>query len=172
MMARARWQEQATERYRAALIAHGAWVLAVGLLSGMILVFAMLEGIRIWPLLDIAADIPGSVRGWRAAHVGGLLNGVLLIAAALTFVHLPMSYNALRFVYWSLVATGWGNTVFYWAGNLSANRGLSVTDTPYGEGDVYGAIAYVAGGGVMVFTLIAAVLLALAGLRARRRYGD
>jgi len=49
--------------------------------------------------------------------------------------------------------------VFYWAGNFSENRGLSVGATPFGNGDFFGAIAFLGGGAGMVFTFIAVIIL-------------
>ena len=66
---------------------------------------------------------------------------------------------------WSLIITGWANTLFYWAGNLSANRGLSVTDTPFGPGDLMGALAYLGGGSGMAFTFLAVALIAMAAFQ-------
>ncbi|MFT6516452.1 MAG: hypothetical protein ACJATP_000105 [Candidatus Azotimanducaceae bacterium] len=37
---------------------------------------------------------------------------------------------------WRMIIAGWANTVLYWVGNFSANRGLSVTDMPYGAGNI------------------------------------
>jgi len=51
----------------------------------------------------------------------------------------------MQYAAWRFIITGWANTVFYWAVNLSVNRGTSVGDTPYGKGDVFGAITYLVG---------------------------
>ncbi|MEN9627025.1 MAG: hypothetical protein RJA10_251, partial [Pseudomonadota bacterium] len=110
----------------------------------------------------------GSPRGWASAHVGGILNGVMICAIALIAARLAVTGRALAWVCYGMIATGWCNTVFYWAGNLAANRGLSVADTPHGKGDLWGAVAYLFGGGGMLFTLIAVAILArVAFARAR-----
>jgi hypothetical protein len=69
-----------------------------------------------------------------------------------------------------MIITGWANTVFYWAGNFSANRGLSVGETPFGEGDLAGALAFLGGGSGMVFTTIAVIILAIARFEKAREY--
>lgn len=155
-----KWLQQATKQKQAALIGHGALVLMVSLFAAFMLTFDMLQGIKIWPLLHIDVEIPGTVRGWRVAHVGGLLNGIMMIAIALAFTRISLSAGKLKFIYLSLVFTGWGNTLFYWFGNFSMNRGLSVSDTPYGAGEIFGALSYIAGASVMVFTLIAIIFVA------------
>ena len=62
---------------------------------------------------------------------------------------------------WGMIITGWGNTVFYWAGNLSQNRGLSVADTPFGPSDIWGVLAFMGGGIAMFFTFAAVILVGL-----------
>jgi len=70
---------------------------------------------------------------------------------------------------WGMIITGWANTLFYWAGNLAPNRGLSTGETPFGAGDIYGALAFLGGGSGMVFTTIAVVILAISGFEKARR---
>ena len=70
-------------RHQLLLLAHGGLVLVIGLLSGFGVMFRLLEEIAIWPLpLALETVIVGSVRGWQAAHVGGILNGVMIVAMA------------------------------------------------------------------------------------------
>lgn len=139
---------------------NGMLVLLIGLLAGFMLVFSLLEGVTLWPLPVWVVEIPGSTRGWSAAHVGGILNGVMLAVAAMLMLHLDLPGRRAFWVGWGMIITGWANTLFYWAGNLAANRGLSVGATPFGEGDLFGAIAFLGGGAGMFFTLVAVVLLA------------
>lgn len=155
-------------RYQTLLFAHGALVLGIGLICGIVLIFSMLKGFVLWPILDIPYELPGSVRGWKAAHIGGICNGLLLIAIGVVLAKIPMSSGSSKFVFWSFIATAWGNTVFYWAGNFAANRGISAQSNAYGESDLSGVIAFVAGGSVMLFTIIATLLIALAAFRHAR----
>ena len=105
-------------------------------------------------------SVGGSTRGWQAAHVGGILNGVMIGVVALLMHRLSLQGRAANWVGWGMIVTGWGNTIFYWAGNFAQNRGLSAGDTPFGEGDLAGALSYVGGGTAMVFTFIAVAILA------------
>lgn len=141
-------------------IGHGMLVLFIGLIAGVMLVFSLLEVVTLWPLPAWNVEIPGSTRGWQAAHVGGILNGVMIGCLALLMRHLQMTGKRAQWTAWSLIVTGWANTIFYWAGNLSSNRGLSVTDTPFGPGDLMGALAYLGGGSGMAFTFLAVALIA------------
>jgi hypothetical protein len=149
-------------------IGHGLCVLFIGLIAGLPLAFALLEAVTLWPLPVWKVQIPGSARGWSAAHVGGILNGVMICGIAMLAARLAVQGRALAWVCWGMIATGWCNTVFYWAGNLASNRGLSVADTPHGKGDLWGAVAYLFGGGGMVFTLIAVAILARAAFANAR----
>ena len=144
---------------------NGMAVLFIGLLAGVMLVFSMLGGVGLWPLPIMEIELPGTTRGWSAAHVGGILNGLMIAVMAVLMRYLEITGKSAFWVGWGLIITGWGNTLFYWAGNVSANRGLSVSMTPYGPGDVAGALAFLGGGFAMIFTFIAVILVALAAWR-------
>jgi len=139
---------------------HAMLVLLIGLVAGVFLVFSLLGSITLWPLPGIDWQIPGSTRGWQAAHVGGILNGVMIAALALLANNLALSQRALNWCGWGLIYTGWGNTLFYWAGNLATNRGLSASDTVYGAGDWVGALSYFGGASAMFATFVAVIILA------------
>ena len=147
------------------IIAHAMLVLIVGVVAGVLLTFSLLGEVALWPLPAIDWQIFGSTRGWQAAHVGGILNAVMLVALAWCLNWLKVSGRALVWAGWGLVYTGWGNTVFYWAGNLAGNRGLSVTDTVFGPGDLMGALSYFGGASAMFATFIAVIILARTALR-------
>ncbi|MFT7245457.1 MAG: hypothetical protein ACI82A_002825 [Candidatus Azotimanducaceae bacterium] len=150
-----------TERLSYKVMGHGMLVLLIGLLSGIGLIFSLLDAVTLWPLPVWDVSIPGSTRGWQAAHVGGILNGVMIAGAAVLMTQLSLTGKRALWVGWGMIITGWANTVFYWAGNFSANRGLSMTETPYGAGDIWGALAFLGGGAGMVFTTVAVIMLAL-----------
>ena len=151
-----------SERLSKLAIANGMAVLFIGLVAGVMLIFSMLGGVGLWPLPIAEVNVPGTTRGWTAAHVGGILNGVMIATIAVLMRHLEMIGKAAFWVGWGLIITGWANTIFYWAGNMSSNRGLSVAATPYGPGDMAGAVAFLGGGFGMIFTFIAVILVALA----------
>ncbi len=156
------------ERLAYLLMANGMLVLLIGLLAGVMLIFSLLDAVTLWPLPVWEMEIPGSTRGWSSAHVGGILNGVMLGGSALLMLKLELSDKRAFWVGWGMIITGWANTLFYWAGNFSANRGLSVAATPFGEGDIAGALAFAGGGAGMVFTTVAVIVLARAGFEKAR----
>ena len=158
----------ATERLSNLVIGHGMLVLLIGLLAGFGLVFSLMEAVALWPLPAWEVSIPGTTRGWQAAHVGGILNGVMMAGVALLMTRLELSRTRALWVGWGMIVTSWGNTVFYLAGNLSQNRGLSMGDTPFGPADIWGALSFLGGASAMFLTIAAAVILALAAFERAR----
>lgn len=147
------------------VVFHAILVLSIGLVAGLMLAFSLLDAVNLWPLPVWEVAIPGSDRGWAAAHVGGILNGIMLIVLIQLATKLDLSDRDFRLSAWSLIITGWGNTVFYWAGNIAPNRGLSVDDTVYGGADIWGIIAFLGGGGAMFFTFFVMFLFGRAALQ-------
>jgi len=74
---------QGAERLQHQVIGHGMLVLFVGLLAGVMLTFSLLGAVALWPFPTWEVAIPGSTRGWVSAHVGGILNGVMIAGLAL-----------------------------------------------------------------------------------------
>ena len=69
-----------SERLQALLVAHGALIFLAGMIAGFPFAFHILGRVELWPIpgsLDL--QIPGDYRGWRMAHLEGILNGLLLI---------------------------------------------------------------------------------------------
>lgn len=153
-------------RHQALMIGHGSLVVGIGLLSGFGLMFELLGEVAIWPIpAALEWDMPGTARGWQAAHVGGILNGVMIVAMAVALPLVSVGPKARPWVVWGLVFTGWANTIFYLFGNLAPNRGLSGGDNALGEGSAAGLIAYVPAAVATVITTAAVLLIARAAFR-------
>jgi len=150
------------------VIAHGMIILIIGLAAGVMLIFSLLGVVTLWPLPVWEVTIPGTTRGWQAAHVGGITNGVMMAVIALTMLKLELSASHFKWAGWGMIIMGWGNTLFYWGGNFSTNRGLSISNTPFGEGDIPGAIAFLGGGIAMFVTFFVIAILAIAAFRKAR----
>jgi len=159
---------QDAERLQRQVIGHGMLVLIVGLIAGVMLTFSILGAVALWPLPTWDIGIPGSTRGWVSAHVGGVLNGVMMAGLALLMGKLELGGGRAFWVGWGLIIVGWGNTLFYWAANFSANRGLSPAATSHGEGGVWAALAYLGGVVGMVLVFIVAIILARAAFESAR----
>ena len=147
------------------VVFHAILVLSIGLVAGLMLAFSLLDAVNLWPLPVWEVTIPGSNRGWAAAHVGGILNGIMLIVLIQLASKLDLSDRHFQLSAWSLIITGWGNTVFYWAGNIAPNRGLSVEDTLHGAADIWGVLAFSGGGAAMFFTFFVMYLFGRAALQ-------
>ena len=65
------------ERDQRTLIRHGALVFLLGLAAGFPFAIEILGRFDLWPV-SIEMDMPGDYRGWRMAHLEGVLNGMLL----------------------------------------------------------------------------------------------
>jgi len=163
------WEYEHLSRIQSSLIGHGALIILIALAAGIMLGFSLVEGIKLWPILDLSLEIPGSERGWKAAHTGGIMNGIMIIVVAISLVRIRLSTKQVTWVYWLFVCTAWGNTIFYWFGNFSTNRGLSVTATRFGDGDLYGAIAYLIVTPVMALTVMGCWMLMREGFRGARK---
>jgi hypothetical protein len=87
----------------------------------------------------------GTVEGWVRAHTGGALNGVLVIVVALALPLLRLSDFMQRFVAYGFIYIAWSFTVFYWLGNASSNRALSMGPSPLGQPDLIGLIGFLPG---------------------------
>jgi hypothetical protein len=160
----------AAEKGRLRLLMHGSIIGVIGLVSGFGFLFVILDAINVWPFFNIAVEggFPGSDRGWRVAHVAGVMNGMLMIIGGLALVHVLPTLRAQAWIVWGLVYTGWGNTIFFHCANLSNNRGLSGGVTKYGEADFLGTIGYIIGASTIPFTITALVLVALSARRLLR----
>jgi len=150
------------------MIGHGAAVVVVALVAGFGLLFTLLEQIQVWPMPALDVQIPGSVRGWQAAHVGGLLNGVMVAVFALCLGRVGLTAGRAKWVALGLIFTAWANTIFYWAGNWAPNRGLSGGANVHGEASAMGLLAYVPAATATVVTLACAAVISAAAFRSAR----
>lgn len=113
---------------RSFLLLHGALIFLAGMVAGFPFAFHILGRVELWPIpgsLDI--QMPGDYRGWRMAHLEGILNGLLLIGVSAAGGQLRLSDRATRWLVWALLVCGWGNVVASFIGPLSGVRGLSFT---------------------------------------------
>lgn len=159
-----------TGRLQALMIANAGMVLLLGMLMGLPFVFHLIGEISLWPLpFSIAYEIPGTERGWRAAHVGNILNGTMLLAVAAVFHRLTLAPGARKVLAWTLILTVWGNAVFYvMAAIFTTGRGLTFGANRFGGGDWFNSIGYLAALTAVFAVLVALVLLVRGAFAAAR----
>jgi len=125
------------------IIRHALIIIFLGLVGGFCLLFSVLGVISLSPLpFNIDYQLPGTPAQWRAVHVGNITNGLMAIVFAILSGHLALSDKAKTFVTYGLVATIWGNALFYIFGIFTPNRGLSLSDNSVGEANWAAIIAF------------------------------
>ncbi len=119
-----------SDRLQSLMVANGALVFLVGMLAGFPFTFLVLGKVVLWPIPGaLEWTMPGDVRGWRMAHLEGILNGLTLIGVAAVAPRLSLGERAHAVVAWGLIVTAWGNVVASVIGPIWGGRGLA-----FGEG--------------------------------------
>ena len=96
------------------LILHGGIILLMGLLSGIPFGRAIVHG-----------KPEATVRGWRVAHSGITMGGVLLLALSSVVPHLELSLWARALLVWAFIGSSYGFTVALPLGAHYGHRGLT-----------------------------------------------
>ena len=147
------------EHYQRIMIGNGMLVILVAMLAGFMLMFNLIGGIEIWPGKIIAVPMYGTEAGWVRAHSGGVTNGLLVLAVALCLPKLNLSARMQKWSAYGFIYVAWSFTVFYWLGNASSNRALTMGKSALGEPDLIGLIGFLPG---LPSVLIVVVLLFVA----------
>jgi len=100
------------KKLRASLVFHGAIVILLGMLAGFPYAFV------------IMGTMEGDLRAWRMAHLEGVMNGLLCLAAAGVFRRLSLSAGQQRLMTWSFILMGYGNVIASILGASTGQRGL------------------------------------------------
>ena len=146
------------KRLHGLLIANGALVLLSGFAAGFLYGTALTATLIANPPVSALE----ALRAWHMAHLEGVLNGLLMLAAAAAAAHMTLSAGAQRTIFWGLLIAGWGNVI---AASISAStggRGLSATGLDWNTLDF---VLFVFG---IVGAVAAMVTIAIAGFRTPR----
>ena len=146
------------ERLQKIMIGHGLLVVLVAMLAGFMLMFNLLGGIEVWPGKIVDVPMYGTSDGWVRAHSGGTANGILVIVVALALPILRLSASMQKFTAYGFIYIAWSFTIFYWLGNASTNRALSLGPSALGEPDTIGLIGFLPG---LPSVILVVVLLAI-----------
>ena len=142
------------------MIGHGALILMIGMLAGTGLLISLLGGLELIPGQIMSFSIPGDSGAWVRAHIGGMLNGMLVMLVASLLTGLGFGEAACKRMFWMLAGTGWANTLFYWAALFAPNRALSIADNKWGHSNLASIIGLVPALVFVVVALIAVGILA------------
>ena len=112
--------------YQRIMIGNGLLVILVAMLAGFMLMFNLIGGVEVWPGTILDVPMYGTAAGWARAHTGGALNGMLVVLIALVLPKLELARRPQAWICWGFVYIAWSFTLFYWLGNASSNRGLSL----------------------------------------------
>ncbi len=140
------------------MVGHGAIVTFIGLVAGFGLLISLIGGLELYPGFILHFRIPGDTHAWARAHVGGLMNGMLVIVFAL-FIHaarLPARQASQLF--WMLVGTGYANTAFYWGGLFSPSHALTLGNNRLGESNIAGILGFLP---ALVFAIVLMVAMVI-----------
>ena len=97
------------------------------------------------------------------AHMEGVLNGMLMIAAAAAATKLSLSATGEKVVFWGLVVSGWTNIVASTLSALTGGRGTGLTGLDW---NTLNFLLFAAG---IIGAVVAAIALVRAGLAVARR---
>ncbi len=148
------------------MIGQGAAVLLVGMLAGVGLLISLLGGLELVPGTILEFSIPGQTDAWVRAHVGGMMNGFLILIVAPLLGALEFPDAAAGRIFWMLVATGWANTIFYWAALFAPNRALSFADNKWGHSNLAAVIGLLPALVGVVVSIVAVVQIMLRAFAA------
>jgi styrene-oxide isomerase len=145
------------------MIGHGTLMIATALLGGVGLWMFLLGGFEIIPGYIVHFQLPGSAEGWRKAHSGPVLNGLMVIGIAFALPLLDFKLSTAKILGWIIVLDGWSNVGFYVFGNLSPNRGLAFGPSVMGPSDIFSWLAL---GPAYLFGVLATGALFVIGFHA------
>ena len=154
------------EHYQRIMIGNGMLVILVAMLAGFMLMFNLIGGIEIWPGKIIEIPMYGTEAGWVRAHSGGVTNGLLVLAVALCLPKLNLSARMQKWSAYGFIYVAWSFTVFYWLGNASSNRALTMGESALGEPDLIGLIGFLPGL-PSVFIVVVLLFVAAKGVFGR-----
>ncbi|MEM7467686.1 MAG: isomerase [Pseudomonadota bacterium] len=133
------------ERYQQIMIANGLFVILVAMLAGFMLMFNVIGGLEIWPGKIVSVPMYGTEAGWVRAHSGGVTNGMLVVIVALCLPKLNLSARLQKWSAWGFIYIAWSFTAFYWLGNASSNRALTLGESALGKPDLVGLVGFLPG---------------------------
>lgn len=151
-----------------AMIGHAALIMLAAFAAGTGLLISLVGGVEIYPGTILGLELFGTAESWGRAHLGGLVNAILVIVVALLIPVVGFEAARARRLGIMVVATGWANTLFFWLALLSPNRALTFGASRLGEGNWIGAVGLAP---ALVFTVVIIVAFIAIARQAFARQG-
>lgn len=150
------------------LIGHGAIVMFIALIAGFGLLMSLIGGFELFPGVIINFQIPGDSGAWARAHVGGIMNGLLMMTIALVTWAMQLPERPAKQLHWMVLGTGYADTMFYWGGLLSPSRALTVGDNRLGETNLWGVLGFLPALVFAAVLMVAMIILMRHAFNAHR----
>ncbi len=132
---------EALKAHQKRLVGHGILQIAATLLFGVGYWMKLVGGFEVVPGKIWHFNVPGTDEGWRRAHTGPALNGMMVIAAAAALPMVNLPEKEARRLTNIVMLDGWSNVLFYFFGNFAPSRGLSFGPNKHGKTNIFGIIA-------------------------------
>ena len=145
------------------MIGHGAIVMLIALFAGFGLVISLVGGLEVFPGTILSFTFPGETSAWARTHVGGLLNGMLVIVGALVIHAMDLPDKPASRLRWMLIGTGYANTAFYWGGMFAPSHAVTAGDNRLGDTNLAGVLGFLPAVVFMFLTIAAMVILVRQG---------
>ncbi|MDD3445171.1 MAG: hypothetical protein PHS60_07160 [Zavarzinia sp.] len=148
------------------MIGHAALVMLIAFVAGGGLLASLLGGLELVPGSVLEFEVFGNTDAWVRAHLGGMLNAIMVIVVALLIPVVGFTEGGARRLGFMVAGTAWANTLFYWAALIAPNRALTFGDNRFGESN-WAAVVGLAP--ALVFTIVIIVAFAIIASQAFSR---
>lgn len=108
---------------------NGVLMILCTLLGGVAYWVHLIGGFELCPGYILQFQLPGTDEGWRRAHIGPALNGLMVIGISLVLPTLGFAQKKAKMLGWLVVADGWANVTFFFSATLHPIVGLAWAQT-------------------------------------------
>ncbi len=155
---------------RRLMMGNGALMIFASLVGGLGLWMFLLGGFELIPGYVLEFQLPGSAEGWRRAHTGPVMNGLMVIAVAFGLPLLNITERTAKILGWIIMLDGWSNVGFYFFGNFATNRGLAFGLSRLGPSDIFSFLALAPAYLFGVLAMGALLVIGYYGVTGKRQF--
>lgn len=141
------------------MIGNGAVITFIGLLAGFGLVMSMIGGFEVFPGSILHFSMPGDPSTWARTHVGGIMNGLMVILFAVFIHSADLPQRMAWHLRWMVTGAGYANTVFYWAALFAPNHAVTFGSSRLGHWNLAGVIGFAPALIFAIVLLIAMIMI-------------